>query len=80
MVERLYTFQEVAAYFGVHESTAARWLRDGILRGFKAGKDWRFTDAHVQACMARLQHQTDTAKASRWPGWETVGEEKPLAV
>ena len=35
------TTQEIAKYLGVHEMTVYRWLKKGILPGFKIGGRWR---------------------------------------
>jgi excisionase family DNA binding protein len=32
------TLPEVAKYFGVHPRTVLRWLKQGILKGYKLGK------------------------------------------
>ena len=35
------TTKEVAKYLGVHEMTVYRWLKKGVLPGFKIGGRWR---------------------------------------
>ncbi len=32
------TLEQVAEYFGVHPRTVMRWLKQGILKGYKLGK------------------------------------------
>ena len=38
---QIMTTKEIAKYFGVHEMTVYRWLKKGILPGFKIGGRWR---------------------------------------
>lgn len=33
--------QEISKYLGVHEMTVYRWLKKGVLPGFKVGGRWR---------------------------------------
>jgi len=33
--------QQISQYLGVHEMTVYRWLKKGILPGFKVGGRWR---------------------------------------
>lgn len=37
------TAEEIADRLGVHVKTVQRWLREGKIRGFKAGSRWRIT-------------------------------------
>lgn len=62
MTENLYNIEQVAEYFHVHEQTIRAWIRQGILPGFKAGKDWRFTETQVRECIANLQKRTDAKR------------------
>ncbi len=39
--DHLITSAQVAEYLRVDKKTVARWLRKGLLRGFKLGKEWR---------------------------------------
>ena len=38
---QIMTTKEIAKYLGVHEMTVYRWLKKGILPGFKIGGRWR---------------------------------------
>lgn len=38
---QIMTTKEVAKYLGVHEMTVYRWLKKGVLPGFKIGGRWR---------------------------------------
>jgi len=35
------TTQDISRYLGVHEMTVYRWLKKGVLPGFKIGGRWR---------------------------------------
>ena len=38
---QIMTTKAIAKYLGVHEMTVYRWLKKGILPGFKIGGRWR---------------------------------------
>jgi excisionase family DNA binding protein len=38
---QIMTTKEIAKYLGVHEMTIYRWLKKGVLPGFKIGGRWR---------------------------------------
>ena len=38
---QIMTTKEMARYLGVHEMTVYRWLKKGVLPGFKIGGRWR---------------------------------------
>lgn len=46
------TKDEVAKYFRVHPRTVARWLKAGLLKGYKLGKGgtslWRISDKEIE--------------------------------
>lgn len=48
---QIMTTKEIAKYLGVHEMTVYRWLKKGVLPGFKIGGRWRskkdILDAHL---------------------------------
>ena len=48
---QIMTTKEVARYLGVHEMTVYRWLKKGVIPGFKIGGRWRskkdLLDAHL---------------------------------
>ncbi len=63
--EKLLTPAQVAGRLQIHERTVTRWLRDGYLRGFKLGKEWRIAPADLQSFMDRHANQPlDTASGS----------------
>ena len=38
---QIMTTKELAKYLGVHEMTVYRWLKKGVIPGFKIGGRWR---------------------------------------
>jgi excisionase family DNA binding protein len=42
--DRLLTQPQVAKHLQVNERTVTQWLRQGHLRGFKIGKEWRVSE------------------------------------
>lgn len=48
---QIMTIKEVAKYLGVHDMTAYRWIKKGVIPGFKIGGRWRskkdLLDAHL---------------------------------
>jgi excisionase family DNA binding protein len=55
--EKLSTAAQVAERLQIHERTVTRWLRDGYLRGFKLGKEWRISAEDLQLFMERHANQ-----------------------
>ncbi|MDX1424416.1 MAG: helix-turn-helix domain-containing protein [Kiloniellales bacterium] len=61
----LLTPAQVADRLQIHERTVTRWLREGYLRGFKLGKEWRIAPADLEAFMDRHANQPlDSASGS----------------
>ena len=46
---KLLTPVQIADTLQLTESTITRWLRNGRLRGFKVGRDWRVSPADLDA-------------------------------
>ncbi len=38
---QIMTTKEISKYLGVHEMTVYRWLKKGVIPGFKIGGRWR---------------------------------------
>ncbi len=47
--EKLLTPPQVAQRLQVNERTVTHWLRRGLLRGFKIGKEWRVSSRDLEA-------------------------------
>ena len=52
--EKLYTPSDVANRLQMNERTVTKWLRKGLLRGYKVGKEWRVSakdlNTFLEAC------------------------------
>ena len=48
-----YTVEQAAAALCLDRDTLRRWLRAGRIGGFKAGTDWRLTQADLDAFIER---------------------------
>ena len=55
--EKLLTPPQVADHLQIQERTVTRWLRDGYLRGFKLGKEWRVSSEDLQLFMESHANQ-----------------------
>ncbi len=55
--EKLLTPTQVADRLQIHERTVTRWLRDGYMRGFKLGKEWRIAPADLNKFMEKHANQ-----------------------
>ncbi len=50
---QIMTTKEIAKYLGVHEMTVYRWLKKGVLPGFKIGGRWRSKKDLLDAYLTR---------------------------
>jgi excisionase family DNA binding protein len=48
---RVFDVKEVAAILNVHKETVLRQLRNGKLKGFKVGYDWRVNEDQLSEYM-----------------------------
>lgn len=48
MEEKIYTIAEVAEILRVKDYTVREWLREGKLKGFKAGNRWRVKESELK--------------------------------
>ncbi len=46
---QLLTAAQVAERLQLHERTVTSWLRQGFLRGFKLGKEWRVSPEDLRS-------------------------------
>ena len=44
---------QIAERLQIQERTVTRWLRNGYLRGFKLGKEWRVSSADLRSFMEK---------------------------
>ncbi len=50
---QLLTAAQVAEQLQLHERTVTSWLRQGYLRGFKLGKEWRVSREDLRSFIER---------------------------
>jgi len=55
---RIYNVKDIAEILSVHKETVLRQLRNGKLKGFKVGYDWRVTEDQL------LEYMNNTKPAS----------------
>ncbi len=63
--EKLYTPSDVANRLQVNERTVTQWLRKGLLRGYKIGKEWRVSAKDLNTF---LEAGANTASNKTQPG------------
>lgn len=44
---------QVANLLQIEERTVTRWLRDGYMRGYKLGKEWRIDSTELESFLER---------------------------
>lgn len=48
MMEKLYSVEDLAKYFGMHVMTIRRWIYEGKIASFKVGRQVRVTETELQ--------------------------------
>jgi len=48
LIEKVYTVEQAAELLLVAPYTIRKWLREGKLRGVRAGRMWRVRDSDIQ--------------------------------
>ena len=61
----LLTPLDVAKHLQMNERTVTQWLRNGHLRGFKIGKEWRVSDVDLDAFMEASANKPSEATANK---------------
>ena len=65
---QLLTVAQVAEQLQLHERTVTSWLRQGYLRGFKLGKEWRVSREDLRSFIERsVNRPPDEARVTRIP-------------
>lgn len=55
---KFHTIQEVAACYRIGVSTLHKYLKDGLIEGFKMGNQWRFSNNQIDAFENRITSTT----------------------
>lgn len=50
--EKLHSAQEVADYLGVTRRTLYTYIKEGKIEALKIGRQWKFTDAQIDAFLS----------------------------
>jgi excisionase family DNA binding protein len=61
----LLTPSDVAKLLQMNERTVTQWLRNGHLRGFKIGKEWRVSDVDLDAFIEASANKPSEASANK---------------
>jgi excisionase family DNA binding protein len=61
----LLTPSDVAKRLQMNERTVTLWLRNGHLRGFKIGKEWRVSDVDLDAFVEASANKPSEATANK---------------
>lgn len=59
MTTELITIKAVQDALGISERTAFRLVKSGELKGFKVGREWRFTQADIEAYIDRQRKKAE---------------------
>jgi excisionase family DNA binding protein len=61
MIAETYTIDQLQSILKLSERTIFRLLKEGKLKGFKIGREWRFQesdiDAYIQACRQAAENK-----------------------
>lgn len=59
MPERLLDVKQVQEVLGLSERTVFRLIKTGELKGFKAGRAWRFEEADIENYIKRQREKAE---------------------
>lgn len=62
MTERWMSVNEISAHLGVAAITIYRWLEKGLIPAHRVGKQWRFSQAEVDAWVKSKDAHTVTTE------------------
>jgi len=65
MAERVYTTGQVAEHLQINVMTVRMYIREGLLKGFLVGKNWRVTDSALQAFIDAAPATRDSAATEK---------------
>lgn len=55
---KLFKVEDVAAYFMVSERAIRSWIAQKKITGFKAGKEWRFSQQDIDNCEKKMREES----------------------
>jgi len=59
MKREFLNIKQVQELLGISERTAFRYIRGGELKGFKAGREWRFEPSDIDAFIQKRREQAE---------------------
>lgn len=59
MTDKTFNVKQVREILDVSERTIFRLIRDGKLKGFKAGREWRFEQKDIDAFIALQREEAE---------------------
>ena len=59
MTDKMLNIKEVRELLDLSERTIFRLIKDGKLKGFKAGREWRFEQKDIDAYIARQRAEAE---------------------
>lgn len=58
----LLTPEQVAEYLQANPEVVRRWFREGLLPGFKVGREWRIDEKDLEAFIQAAKEKGNTPK------------------
>lgn len=59
MPEKLLNVKQMQDFLGLSERTIFRLLKTGDLKGFKVGREWRFTESDINAYIEKQRQKSE---------------------
>ena len=63
MPEKLLSIKQVQEILGLSERTIFRLIKNGEIQGFKIGREWRFTEADINAYIEKQRQKARRSSA-----------------
>ena len=57
--KEFYNLEDIQKKLEISERTALRYLKSGELKGFKMGREWRFTQSDIDAFVELRRRKTE---------------------
>ena len=58
-MEKHYSTEEVSEILGISTYTIREYIRNGSLKGFKIGREWRISESDLQEFLDSKRNDTD---------------------
>jgi excisionase family DNA binding protein len=77
---KLMTVEEFAEYFRTTTTTVYRWLKEGKIKGFKIGKEWRLDEDAISALMEESSQESVPSSCGEHAVWSELNLNEHLMV